>query len=193
MASFVSIDVETANNNSASICQIGMARFENGELVETYCQLINPDSHFLSANINVHNIRPEDVKRAPKFFEIHDELHAWLSLGYVTSHTFFDRSAIYKAVVDNLCTQSSYDWIDATAIIRRTWPQYSRRGYGLGNLASDFGIEFKHHDALEDAKVSGIVLCKAIKDSQKTLFEWHQELLPKKKPKTSRAANVQVA
>lgn len=181
MASFVSIDVETANNDPASICQIGMARFENGELVQTYNELINPETHFNSANINVHGIMPEQVKRAPRFFEVFDELHSWLSNGIVTSHTYFDKSAIYGAIKANLCPEHTYSWLDATLVIRRTWPQYSKRGFGLGNLAKDFEIEFQHHDAYEDARASGLILCRALNDSGKSLEEWYQSIRPKHK------------
>lgn len=190
MPCFVSIDVETANNDSSSICQIGMARFENGELVEKYVQLINPECHFLPINISIHGIREKDVKNAPRFFEIYDELHAWLARDIVTSHSFFDRSAIHKSIQRDLLPSPEYIWLDATTIIRRTWDQYSKRGFGLGNLARDFEIEFNHHDACEDARVSGLIVCKAIKDSGKTLQEWVENLRPKRKKPKEIVANV---
>jgi len=40
---FVAIDVETANSDMASICQIGIAKFENGILVEEWVSLVNPE------------------------------------------------------------------------------------------------------------------------------------------------------
>jgi DNA polymerase-3 subunit epsilon len=193
MPSFISIDVETANNDISSICQIGMVRFECGEAIESYNRLINPRSHFLGMNTSIHGIDAEMVKRAPKFFEVFDEIDAWLSSGIVTSHSFFDRSAIYRAIIENLMPQRQYQWLDATTIIRRTWQQYSKRGYGLGNLARDFEIDFKHHDACEDARVSGLLLCRAIIDSGKTLEEWHQTLKPKPKRDKTKACSPKTA
>mgnify|MGYP001568513570 FL=1 len=183
MPCFISIDVETANNDISSICQIGMVRFENGVAVESYDKLINPQTFFLGMNTSIHGIDAEMVRSAPKFFEIFDEIDAWLSSGIVTSHSYFDRSAIYRAIIENLIPQKAYSWLDATTIIRRTWPKYSKRGYGLGNLARDFEIEFKHHDACEDARVSGELLCKALADGEYTLTQWHEILTHRKKAK----------
>lgn len=183
MPNFISIDVETANNDPASICQIGMVKFVGGEVVDSFNSLINPQVGFLPMNTSIHGIKAEDVKTAPKFFEIFDEIDAWLSSGIVTSHSYFDRSAIHRAIVENLLPQPQYQWLDATTIIRRTWAQYSRRGYGLGNLARDFEIEFKHHDACEDARVSGVILCRALAESEYTLTQWHEILTHKQKAK----------
>lgn len=189
MPSFVSIDVETANNSTASICQIGMAKFVNGELVDTYNRLIRPDVMFLPANIRVHGIKPDMVKSAPKFFEVFGEVNEWLSDGVVSSHSYFDRSAIYGSIKRDILPEPNYTWIDATTVIRRTWSQYSKRGYGLANLSSDFNIKFKHHDACEDARVSGELLVMAIRQSGKSLEEWLKILNKNPKPKAKPVNN----
>lgn len=176
MPCFVSIDVETANSNPYSICQIGMARFEHGKLINTYSQIIDPDCHFLDMNMKIHGIRPEHVKGMPKFDNVYDIIHEWLSQGIVTSHSYFDRGAIHNTIKHNLLPEPSYRWLDATTIIRRTWAQFRQRGYGLSSLSKHFELEFKHHDALEDARISGEILCMAIKDSGKSLEEWAKEL-----------------
>ena len=46
--------------------------------------------------------------------------------------------------------------MDSAKVSRRWWTQYAKRGYGLKNIASDLGIEFNHHDALEDARATAI-------------------------------------
>lgn len=180
MPSFVSIDVETANNDSASICQIGIVKFEGGEIIDSFNRLINPETHFLPMNISIHGIKPEDVRKAPRFFEIFDELNEWLAPNIITSHSYFDRSAVFRAIQRDLLPQNQYQWLDATTIIRRTWKEFAQRGYGLGNLARHFSIDFEHHDACEDARVSGEILVRAIRDSGKTLEEWRDILRPKK-------------
>lgn len=183
MPSFVSIDVETANNSPASICQIGMAKFSDGKVVDKYNRLICPEGGFLPANIMVHGIKPAMVKSAPRFYEVFDELNEWLSNSVVTSHSYFDRSAIFGAIKRDILPEPQYLWIDATTIIRRTWSQYQKRGYGLANLSTDFKIKFKHHDACEDARVSGEILVMAIRDSGKSLDEWLEVLKKNKRAK----------
>jgi DNA polymerase-3 subunit epsilon len=46
------------------------------------------------------------------------------------------------------------------------------QGYGLKNVCGKIGYEFKHHDALEDAKAAGHVLLAAIQESKLDLDAW---------------------
>ena len=63
---FVAIDVETANADMASICQIGIAKFENGVLVEEWVSLINPEDYFHFINVDIHGIGESDVADEPR-------------------------------------------------------------------------------------------------------------------------------
>ena len=46
------------------------------------------------------------------------------------------------------------------------------QGYGLKNVCSRIGYEFRHHDALEDAKAAGHVLLAAMQESKLDLEAW---------------------
>ncbi|MDX9896099.1 MAG: BRCT domain-containing protein [Desulfofustis sp.] len=48
---FISIDVETANPDMASVCQIGIAQFTNGKLTDEWTTLINPEGDYYGENI----------------------------------------------------------------------------------------------------------------------------------------------
>ena len=61
---FIAIDVEIANSNYASICQIGIASFKDGKLVDEWISLINPEDKFEPRNIKKHGIKADDVKCA---------------------------------------------------------------------------------------------------------------------------------
>ena len=69
-------------------------------------------------NISIHGINAKKVKNAPRFFEIYDEIEKWLSSSVITSHSFFDRSAIFKSIERDLLIAPNLVWIDATTIIR---------------------------------------------------------------------------
>jgi len=43
---FVALDVETANADLSSICQIGIATFRDGKLADSYVSLVDPDDYF---------------------------------------------------------------------------------------------------------------------------------------------------
>ena len=61
---------------------------------------------------------------------------------------------------------------DPSRVARRTWSDCSKSGYGLSSLCERIGYEFKHHDALEDAKACGHVLANAIRESGMSLSDW---------------------
>ncbi len=60
---FLALDVETANADYSSICQIGIAEFENGKVINTWSSLINPESYFDPFNVSIHGIN-QTLRRA---------------------------------------------------------------------------------------------------------------------------------
>ena len=91
---FVAIDVETANQDVASICQIGVVTFDQGQVVESWETLVNPEDSFDPLNISIHGITDESVFDAPTFPEVFEELHLRLANQVVVSHTAFDKTAV---------------------------------------------------------------------------------------------------
>jgi DNA polymerase-3 subunit epsilon len=169
---FVAIDVETANSDMASICQIGIAKFENGALVEEWVSLLNPQDYFDFINISIHGIDESDVADAPIFSEVLDKLKYFLDGAICVCHTHFDRVSIAKAFQKYSIAPLNIYWLDSARVARRTWEEFAWSGYGLANVCQKIGYEFNHHDALEDAKASGQVLLAAIKESKLDLDMW---------------------
>lgn len=186
---FVAIDVETANNDIASICQIGIATYADGKLVDEYVTLINPQGEFNFFNIRIHGIQQNDVKNAPTFAEVYDKVAALLSNNYVVSHTFFDKTAITNSIEKYRLAPIETKWLDSVKIARKTWGHIPLASYGLANVCQFIGFKFKHHDALEDAKACGAIMCAALLDTDTKPADWFN--LPTKtksrktkKPKT---------
>jgi DNA polymerase-3 subunit epsilon len=90
----------------------------------------------------------------------------------VVHHTHFDRVALYRAAERCGAATLGCNWIDTACVARRAWQQFAERGYGLANIAQEFGIPFRHHDAAEDARVAGLIMLRAIADSGITLSDW---------------------
>jgi DNA polymerase III subunit epsilon len=174
---FLAIDFETANPDLSSICQVGLVTFEDGVIAETYASLVNPKDYFDNINVSVHGIKEPDVENSPTFPDIYPEIARRISGKVLASHTLFDRSALNRALYHHQLPPISCQWIDTARVVRRTWPKYRNSGYGLANLAKEFGIEFNHHDAAEDARVTGIILAKALQESGLTLSECSADLL----------------
>lgn len=163
MERFAAIDTETANAQGSSICQIGVAIFHNGEVTEEWETLINPQTHFSEINIDIHGIHPEHVRNAPTFAEITKKLESLLSEIPTVSHTPFDRIALLKSYQHNSISPPELQWVDSAKITRRAWPQFAKSGFGLSKISQYLNIQFKHHDALEDAKAAGQVVMAAQK------------------------------
>ena len=169
---FVAIDVETANADPGSICQLGVVAFEGTEVVETLDRLVDPEGPFHFGNVAVHGIRPADVRGAPRLPELYGELERMMAGRIVVSHTPFDRAALARARARYGLAEFPCTWLDSARVARRAWPKYAKRGFGLGNLAADLAIRFAHHDAAEDARAAGIVVLRAIETTGLSLAEW---------------------
>lgn len=169
---FIAIDVETANADLASICQIGLVTFENGNIIERWNSLVNPDDEFDYINVSIHGIDEEKVEGQPYFNEIYIQLQKRLEGNIVVSHMPFDKIALYQATEKYSLKHISCTWLDSARVARRTWSQFAYSGYGLKNIANELGLVFKHHDAVEDAEVSGLILLRAIEASSLNLDEW---------------------
>ena len=169
---FVAVDVETANADLASICQIGIATVRMGRVEDVWTQLIDPRDYFDPMNISIHHIDKSMVRGSPRFKDIFNDLESRFSQ-VVVSHTQFDRVAISKAC--ELCKKQLPEkiWLDSARVVRRAWPEkYARRGYGLANVAADLGISFEHHDAGEDARASAEIVIRACADTGLDIEGW---------------------
>jgi len=169
---FVAIDVETANPDMASICQIGVARFRDGAVVGEWSTLVDPEDYFDPINTDVHGITKNGVAEAPTFPEIRDDLMGFLVGTIAVCHTHFDQVSIRKAVEKYSLDPIETIWLDSARVTRRTWPDCAHRGYGLSNVCKIIGYDFQHHDALEDAKACGQVLIAAMKTTGLGLNSW---------------------
>ncbi|PZU13794.1 MAG: transposase [Sphingobium sp.] len=149
----------------ASICQIGMAKFVGGVEVDSFVSLVNPLQYFDTYNVRLHGIEYEHVQGAPYFSEIYPVVEEWLSNTIAVCHTHFDRVSLGQACEANGLLFSSSFWLDSAMMARRTWREVATSGYGLRDVADMLGIEFRHHDALEDARAAGQILLAAMSES----------------------------
>lgn len=172
MTSFVAIDVETANAFMGSICQIGAVRFEEGREVESISWLVDPLDDFDPLNISIHGINEQIVRGQPCFAERHAELDHFTMGAVTVCHTHFDRVALMQACAAGEHPPLTCRWLDSARVARRAWPEVAHSGFGLAPLAKRFGFSFRHHDAVEDARVAGLILLRAIADTGREIEDW---------------------
>lgn len=94
---YVAVDVETANYWFGSICQIGAAVFEGGQLIEEWETLVNPGVEFEGYHTGLHGISSDQVEGAPRFAEALGRFMALAGDSLIVSYGHFDRSAFSQA------------------------------------------------------------------------------------------------
>ena len=158
--SFCAIDIELANPDPATICQVGLVEVRAGRIVDRWSSLVNPQAEFDGFNMVIHGLGPADVVDSPKFPVIYEQLRCRFG-AVVLSHTPFDRAALRAASERYGCEPLEITWLDSARVVRRVWPRYARRGWGLENLARNFSIAYQAHNALEDARVAAELVIRA--------------------------------
>jgi DNA polymerase-3 subunit epsilon len=170
--SYFALDVETANADYSSICQIGIVHFQDGHIVDKWSSLVNPEAYFDPFNTSIHGITENDVRDSPTFDTIHNLIAEKITGQITVHHMPFDRIAVTRACLEYNLEIIQPKWLDSAKIARRTWEQFAYKGYGLANIAGYLGIEFGHHDALEDAIAAAKIVHHACKQTQRTIEDW---------------------
>jgi len=169
---FIALDVETANADLSSICSVGLVHFKDGKAFKSFGFLVNPEDEFDAINVAIHGITAQDVIGKPTMREILPLISSKLSNFVIAHHTAFDRVALARAAAKYGFQELQFTWLDTARVTRRAWEKFAYVGYGLENLAREFGIEFQHHDATEDARAAGLILIRAIEETGLSLQEW---------------------
>ena len=149
------LDFETANSTSGSICSVGAAIAENGNVLERLEYLVKPHKSmdWMSPFCReVHGITYEDLRESPEFPEIWQAVKQMItSADCVVIHNApFDLRHLCKVLEVYHLPALSFNYVCSLKLCRHTFPELPC--HGLESLAEKFGITFMHHDALEDAE-----------------------------------------
>lgn len=146
---FISIDFETANKKYDSACSVGIVAVKNGEIVDKYYSLINPESEFDPSNVKIHGITVESVSDAPTKSEVKSVVEKYLSSHWpiVAHNAYFDVSVLRKSLrID----EEGLWYVDTMSLSS----PFVDDSLSLVNCATAFGISVdNHHNALDDAIV----------------------------------------
>lgn len=155
------IDVETTGlePDEDRIIEIGIVRFEQGELDEVYGQLVDPERDLPERVTEITGITEDDLEGEPTFDEIADEVVERLSgVGIVAYNLDFDRSFVATEL-----ERTGQSWPDDAPtfdplVFAREFFKDERRK-NLGTVADKLGIPLEEaHRATHDAEVAGRVL-----------------------------------
>ena len=141
MNSFAAIDFETANNERTSVCSVGVVIVKEGEFVDSFYSLIQPEpNYYLYWNTLVHGITKEDTEDAPVFLPL------------VAHNSPFDEGCL-KAVMR--CYQMDYPDYQFYCTYRASRKHFGKLlpNHQLHTVAAACGYDLlNHHHALADAE-----------------------------------------
>ncbi|WP_087117834.1 exonuclease domain-containing protein [Corynebacterium urinipleomorphum] len=169
--SFVAFDVETANQNWGSICQMGLVRVVDGEITERASWLCRPPAgidEFDPFNIDCHGITAEAVADQPAV----GELFEWFSdfvgdLPIVAHNAYFDASALRYAAL-----ASGRDIPKITfgcTLAQSRASNLDVANHRLPTVARYFGVALEnHHDAGADAEACAEVMVSLARRAEHT-------------------------
>lgn len=159
ISNFAAIDVETANPDRGSVCQVGIAVVKSGEIVEVWSELVDPQAEFYYWNVKVHGIDAAHVITARTFGKIYPEIVRRTAGVPIVSHSPFDKSAVSQACARHRLPMFPNGWKDSIEIAKRAWPR--RQSYSLPTIAKSLGIAYAAHDAGEDAEAAAKLVLRA--------------------------------
>ena len=71
MKDFAAIDFETANNERSSVCSVGIVIVRNGEIVDSFYSLIQPEPNYYNYWCSqIHNLYHKNTNNTPIFPKI---------------------------------------------------------------------------------------------------------------------------
>ena len=155
MKTFAAIDFETANNNRASVCSVGIVIVHDGHVEETFYSLIKPVPNFYTYwTTQVHGLTTLDTNDAPEFPEVWAKIASKLEGMILVAH---------NSPFDEGCLKAVHAWYDLA------YPKYEFRctcrasrkafphliNHQLHTVSDHCGFDLRHHHhALADAEAA---------------------------------------
>ena len=159
MQPYVVIDVETTGGKQPQhrITEIGAVKMINGEIVDSWSSLINPQRHIPRFITQLTGIDNEMVKDAPLFSEIADSLQKFLRGSVFVAHNVNFDYGFFKQEFQRLEQKFSMPKLCTIREMRKHYPEL--KSYSLGNLCERYNIPLhSHHRALCDAEATAELL-----------------------------------
>lgn len=160
---FTAIDFETAHGARWSICQVGIVKVKNGQIIDRYESLIRPpDNRYHSFNTTIHGITAEMTENAPSFHQVWEEIKPYIDGQLIVAHNAgFDVSALEQSLelYDLDVPEFQYDCT------------YRITGVALDDVCYTYGWALDHHNALADAEACAMLYLECISEKELPVFE----------------------
>jgi DNA polymerase-3 subunit epsilon len=154
MLDFAAIDFETANYERTSVCSVGVVVVRNGEIVDSFYSLIQPEPNYYNYRCTqVHGITRDDTESAPIFPEVWRQIEPLIEgLPLVAHNKSFDESCLKAVFRVYQMDYPDYEFCCTYKAARRVYGN-SLPNHQLHTVAARCGYQLEnHHHALADAE-----------------------------------------
>lgn len=145
----VAIDFETSGFAAHSACAVGLARIEDGRVVEQFYSLVRPPSSRVLFT-EIHGLTWPMLKNAPAFGDVWPRMQAFMKgVEVLLAHNAsFDRRVLLACCREAGADAAGRHFLCTLKGARRSLPLPSKK---LNHVCEHFGIALDHHHAGSDA------------------------------------------
>lgn len=154
MKDFAAIDFETANYQRSSVCSVGIIIVRNGEFVDSYYSLIQPEPNYYNYwCTEVHGLCRQDTEDAPVFPVVWKQIEPLINgLPLVAHNSPFDESCLKAAFQVYQMDYPDYQFYCTCRASRQHFGN-QLPNHQLHTVAAACGYDLvNHHNALADAE-----------------------------------------
>ena len=158
MKNFAAIDFETANNECSSVCSVGIVIVRDGEIVDSFYSLIQPEPNYYNYFCTrVHGLCCQDTDDAPVFPRVWEQIEPLIEgLPLVAHNAKFDQGCLKAVFKVYQMDYPDYVFYDTLKASRRVFPEAPN--HQLHTVAALCGFDLtNHHNALADAEAAAAI------------------------------------
>lgn len=174
---YTAIDFETANEQRASACSMGLVVIRNGTVAREEYFLIRPkEMRFTEVNVRIHGITKDHVIEAPEFPALWKNLSGSFQNELLLAHNAdFDVQVLHQTLDAYGLARPKIRYACTQKLAQEAFKELNN--YRLPDVAAYIGFELNHHDALSDARAAAAIGIKAFPQISRELFQHeHEEL-----------------
>ncbi len=171
------IDFETAYWGPGSACSLGIVMSDGEKITEEWYRLIKPKSmNFDKGCMRVNGIHPEDVENEKPFSVYWEEVAEYLEGRIIFAHNApFDMGVLASALDVYDLPDISFLYGDTVSLSRTLWKELPN--HKLNTVAEHLGFEFRHHQAMDDARACELIVRKAMEMTEAETVETMMDAL----------------
>lgn len=151
---FTVFDIETTGFSTYKdrITEIGAVRVENGKVIDTFSQLVNPQISIPSSITELTGISNEMVENCPSIDAVLPDFLKFAQGSILVAHNANFDCGFISANAKRIGTDFGFTYIDTVPLCRSVFPELS--SVKLNKVAEHMGLgNFNHHRACDDAQM----------------------------------------